>query len=282
MKSAGIVECHQVLLSIAEEFDRICRKHGIPYYMIGGTMLGAVRHQGFIPWDDDMDFGVPRVWFDRLPSILSGELPPHMRIRLLNEPDLCISNFLKIDDLRTRLTYKGVEWGEKLGINIDIFPLDDGLKTPFGTRLFARYIWSYLQLKNMLSVDPAIRRGFKKWTARGLRLLLPISIGRRLLSHVEKCIRKHTVPASGYYVNFYGAWGMKEIVDKKHFGLPQEYPFDRFRFFGVAGADAYLTQMYGHYMELPPLEKQTNHANGQYAMDESLIEQTITQDAGAR
>jgi lipopolysaccharide cholinephosphotransferase len=281
MKSVTVAECHQVLLSLAEEFDRICRKHGIPYYMIGGTMLGAVRHQGFIPWDDDMDFGVPRVWFDRLPSILSGELPPHMRVRLLNEPDLCTSNFLKMDDVRTHLAYKGLEWIEELGINIDIFPLDDGLKTPFGTRLFARYILLCLRLKDLLSVDPAIRRGFKKWTARGMRFLLPISTGR-LLSYVEKCIRKHTVPASDYYINFYGAWGMKEIVDKKHFGQPREYPFDRLRFFGVADADAYLTQLYGHYMELPPLEKQATHANGQFAMDESLFEQTVTQDAGAR
>jgi lipopolysaccharide cholinephosphotransferase len=262
-----IVECHQVLLSIAMEFDRICRKHGIPYYMIGGTMLGAVRHRGFIPWDDDMDFGVPRVWFDRLPSILSGELPPHLRAHLLNEPDFRTSNFLKIDDSRTHLAYRGLEWIEGLGINIDIFPLDDGLKSPSGTRLFTRYILLFLRLKDLLSYNPDMRRGFKKWMARWIRFLLPVSTGR-LLRHVEKSIRKHTVPASGYYVNYYGSWGMKEMIAKKHFGQPREYPFDRLRFFGVADADAYLTRLYGNYMELPPVEKQTNHANGEYTVND--------------
>ncbi|MDR1675170.1 MAG: LicD family protein [Tannerella sp.] len=285
MKSVDIVECHRVLLSIAVEFDRICRKYGMPYYMIGGTMLGAVRHQGFIPWDDDMDFGVPRVWFDRLPAILSAELPPHLRVWLLNKPDVCTSNFIKIDDSRTHLSYRGLEWITGLGINIDVFPLDDGLKTPLATRLFARYILLCLRLKDLLSIDPAIRRGFKKWTARTVRFLFPVSAGR-LLSHVEKCIRKHAAAASGHYVNYYGAWGLKEVVDKKHFGRPREYPFDRFRFFGPAGADAYLTRLYGNYMELPPPEKRTSHTGGQYAADEdeSLFEQTVTQDqdAGAR
>ncbi|MDR2138474.1 MAG: LicD family protein [Tannerella sp.] len=280
MKSIDIVECHRVLLSIAVEFDRICRKHGIPYYMIGGTLLGAVRHRGFIPWDDDMDFGVPRGWFDRLPAMLAGELPPHLRVRQLNEPDLSASNFLKIEDCRTRLAYKGLEQF-KMGINIDLFPLDDGLKTPFATRLFTRYVLLCLRLKDLLALDPAIRKGFKKWAARGIRSLCPLSTGR-LLSHVETCIRKHTATASGYYINYYGAWGMKEMVDRKHFGRPREYPFERLRFFGPANADAYLTRLYGNYMELPPVEKRSSHANGQYAMEESPFEQTVTQDAGSR
>ena len=77
-------ECHEHLLRIAECFDGICRRHGIPYFMLGGTMLGAVRHKGFIPWDDDMDFGIPRPYFNRFIETAREELPdcpgkPHPR-----------------------------------------------------------------------------------------------------------------------------------------------------------------------------------------------------------
>ena len=75
MKKMTLDEIHLTLLDIAKEFDRICVKHNIPYYMIGGTMLGAVRHKGFIPWDDDMDFGVPVEYYEELQRILDKELP---------------------------------------------------------------------------------------------------------------------------------------------------------------------------------------------------------------
>lgn len=62
------------LCLIAKEFHRLMCKHHIPYYMIGGTMLGAVRHNGFIPWDDDMDFGVPRLFYKKCKNVLESEL----------------------------------------------------------------------------------------------------------------------------------------------------------------------------------------------------------------
>ena len=64
-KTISLPECHNILLNIAIDFHNTCAKHNIPYYMLGGTQLGAVRHKGFIPWDDDMDFGVPRMYFEQ-------------------------------------------------------------------------------------------------------------------------------------------------------------------------------------------------------------------------
>ena len=80
MKNLSGVELHSVLLEIGKAFHNICGKNNIPYFMLGGTMLGAVRHKGIIPWDDDMDFGVPREYFDKLKKALCEELPSNMEI----------------------------------------------------------------------------------------------------------------------------------------------------------------------------------------------------------
>ena len=96
-----ISEVHQILLGIAKEFDRICRENDIPYYMLGGTMLGAVRHKGFIPWDDDMDFGVPRPYYDRLVSVLESELLHPYRCCTYRNNQGVFAPFVKIDDYRT-------------------------------------------------------------------------------------------------------------------------------------------------------------------------------------
>lgn len=72
-------ELHGILIELGEVFHRICMKHHLTYYMLGGTMLGAIRHKGFIPWDDDMDFGMPRADYERLKQLLAAEIPPPVR-----------------------------------------------------------------------------------------------------------------------------------------------------------------------------------------------------------
>jgi lipopolysaccharide cholinephosphotransferase len=266
MKPINIGECHKVLLSIALEFDKICRKHQIPYYMMGGTMLGSIRHKGFIPWDDDMDFGVPRAYFAQLTEILSRELPLSMSVFTVNNADFMISNYIKIDDNQTRIQDIWLDKTAEIGINIDIFPLDEGLKSAFCTRLFASYLSSLMQLKDYLYCDPGKRVGLKKQIARFLQFVFPVK-KKKFLKYIETCIQRHTVPDSGYCINFYGRWGIKEAVAKKIFGTPREYEFNTMKFYGVEHPDAYLTRLYGNYMQLPPVEKQAVHASEMYYRD---------------
>lgn len=126
MERIGIEEVHNRVLAIAKEFDRICTFHGIPYYMIGGTMLGAIRHKGFIPWDDDMDFGVPIEHYQELIDILEKELAyPYRCCTYKNHPAV-LFNYFKIEDLSTCIDDVAIDLPlhQKLGLNIDIFPLN--------------------------------------------------------------------------------------------------------------------------------------------------------------
>lgn len=73
--NVDIQEIHSVLLNMLIDFDTICRKHKLTYYMVGGTLLGAVRHNGFIPWDDDIDIGMPRPDYERFVNLAQTEFP---------------------------------------------------------------------------------------------------------------------------------------------------------------------------------------------------------------
>lgn len=114
-----------VMLDMVRELDRICRKYSIPYFLYGGTLLGAVRHDGFIPWDDDLDVGLMRKDYLRLMKILPSELPSHMVLQT-NETDRNYFYFFaKIRDTRSFLDEGAYDRAFSYrGIFIDIFPFD--------------------------------------------------------------------------------------------------------------------------------------------------------------
>ena len=100
MRQITLRECQLEILNIGKIFHEICVKNGIPYYIIGGTQLGAVRHKGFIPWDDDVDFGVPRKYYDNLVPVLEKELDPIYRVltyKNVSEP----FDFMKVENTTT-------------------------------------------------------------------------------------------------------------------------------------------------------------------------------------
>lgn len=118
---------HEIELQMMSEFKRICDKYNIDYFLMFGTMLGAVRHKGFIPWDDDVDFGMLRSEYNRFMDIVSDELNPKFRIEnIFSMEDNCF--------LFSKIKYKGTEmvdfYNNGLKQNheiwIDIFPFENG------------------------------------------------------------------------------------------------------------------------------------------------------------
>lgn len=97
-------ELHLHLLNMAKVFHLVCEQNNLTYYMLGGTMLGAVRHQGFIPWDDDMDFGMPRDDYNKFVEIASKVLPSYYEIRYFIENSL--STLLGRKKLKTNNSFK--------------------------------------------------------------------------------------------------------------------------------------------------------------------------------
>ncbi len=269
LRRIDIKECHQHLLEIAQCFDQLCAKHHIPYYMLGGTMLGAIRHKGFIPWDDDMDFGIPRPFFDRFIKVAEKELPKQYSLLTRQNSPAIPKGFIKIQLKGSKLIEKVFDTQKPdfyNGIAIDIFPLDGCKSTTWQDRLRLKYIFMLIRIHEGRFCSLDIRKGFKKIAAAFIKTL-PIN-EQRLADHIDQLIQKWDYESAAMISNCYGHWKEREIIAKPVFGHPQRYTFGPLQLFGVTDADSYLRHLYGNYMLLPPVEQQLTHADEIYVTDE--------------
>lgn len=241
-------ELHEVLLNIAKAFHQVCEKNNIQYYMLGGTMLGAIRHKGFIPWDDDMDFGVMEEDWDKLINVLNRELPEYYKVRDINNTNGISNPSIKIEDARTimrELEKEGLK--DVIGVNIDIFPLN---YTNCRKNLFSRngLIQNLIRLNLCRFLDyknkPIVKRVLSKFLKA---LLWPFP-----KAFLVNIIKNFLIPNNGVCItNYWGAWINKEIVPAEVMGKPVEYVFENYHFWGVAKPDEYLKHLYGDYMKIP-------------------------------
>lgn len=270
LRQIDIHECHKYLLQIANSFDSICKRNGIPYYMLGGTMLGAIRHKGFIPWDDDMDFGIPRPFFQPFLEIANRELPEELQIVSRHNSPSVKKGFIKIQLKGSRLIES--VFGEQAetfynGIAIDVFPLDGADTNSLSGQLTNQIAFLLQRLHEARYCTLEIRKGLKKILTILLKNL-PIN-DEKLADFIDRIIQKEAYESSDKVANFYGHWKSREIIDKKIFGEPVDYSFEEIRLSGVQNYDAYLKSLYGNYMQLPPKEQQLVHA-GQIFVDTAI------------
>lgn len=256
MRKIDITECHKLLLGIAKEFDRICTKHNIPYYMLGGTMLGAIRHKGFIPWDDDMDFGVPRDYYDKLIEILEKELPKTFKCCTYNNTEAVKSPFAKIVNIKTIVKDPRISLPleQQIGINIDIFPLDYcNLKD---NKINTIRRWE--KFSQLVYINPPHKSYTKTFIKKVLRLICPLS-HKYILDKI--CKLTLSLKRGEYLANIHGRWKDKEIIPIEWYGRNTRYKFDGITLCGLENYDAYLKQLYNNYMQLPPKDKRFAHTD---------------------
>lgn len=273
LKKINIQECHRELIKIAAIFDQLCKSHDIPYYMLGGTMLGAIRHKGFIPWDDDMDFGIPRPYYNKFIQVAKENLPDKYGIVTNENSHAFKKGFIKIQLKGSKLIEKIYEEQETdfyNGIAIDVFPLDGADINSIRGKYNIKITFILLRIQEGRFCSLSIRKGIKKAIAFIIKKL-PIN-DNKLAGLIEKYVQKVDYNTSCNVANFNGHWKEKEIMAKDIFGMPTPYSFENILLNGVSQPDKYLKSLYKDYMQLPPLDKQLTHA------DEIYIEET-TKDA---
>lgn len=253
------LEKHQnKLLEMFIEINDFFEKNGIEYFMLGGTLLGAIRHKGFIPWDDDIDLGIPRKDYERMLTIPAQDWPQGLEVKSSNDlPYL----FSKIVNKNTTLVEN---YSEKLtyGLYIDIFPLDYSKKNNFrGNRV--TLLISLARLYKVKKIDSKEKYYWLKFLVKKIIDLFPLNVFE-ILFQKEMCRRSGLKHQYDYMGNFLGAWGKKEVVQASIYTKRVKYEFEGYSFYGPFSYDLYLSSLYGEYLQLPPIEKRVSHHDYEY------------------
>ncbi|RHB86906.1 LicD family protein [Streptococcus lutetiensis] len=260
-----IDKIHELDLVISEELKRICEKHDIKYFMIAGTLLGAVRHKGFIPWDDDMDFGMLREDFDKFISVCNHELDKDkFYLETMEGSKNYPYNFAKIRLKNTKIIeeFSKDSLTEEKGIFIDIFPMDfvssKKLKRAFQFKIF----WLARNLL-LIKLNYASEHKKKKLSFKLLKFLLfllPVKFLKNIKKKSIEIANNEDVSTVRKVVTSDGAYGLKrETLEKKWIDVIIQYPFEDTFYPGIAKYDDYLSYFYGDYMKLPPKNERNQH-----------------------
>lgn len=259
MEALMLRDCQTRLLKIAKEFDKICRRHGINYYMVAGTLLGAIRHKGFIPWDDDMDFGVPIEKYEVLVQILEKELPLPYRVCRYWNTIGCVTEFAKIEDTTTCIDDPrlSINLDQQIGLNIDVFPLNRCNKDNDDVKRLQRLLY----WKHKVYTESSSKKKYKHYLKKALRLLCPLSL-KQFQDEIYKLML--SINGGDTLTNLFGIYGDKEFMPIDYYGKPVEYQFEDITLLGPVNSHAYLSQLYGEYKIIPPENKRHSHLNVVY------------------
>ena len=264
-----------VELEILKEFLRICKKHRLRYFALGGTLLGAVRHKGFIPWDDDIDIGMPRPDFIRFERIVEKELPEGMRYHSFRKDPGYGRYVPRLSDERVRVVDTSAALNKTQGAWIDIFPLDgmpgeEQLRKLHCLRLLiARARVNYSRFSTNVDLKRKDRPLMEKLLIAAGRILPVEKIFRteKELDRLDRLMQKYDYDRSPWMINFMGIHKLKEMFEKKRYRKGVFLPFEDVKLRCPVDTDFVLRQMYGNYME-PPSREEMNHHHTRILDDE--------------
>ncbi len=262
MEQEVLIKIQQIETYILKDFKKFCEENEIKYFLVAGTLLGAIRHKGFIPWDDDIDIGMLRTDFDRFINVCKTKLDKEKYFLQVPETEEASADY-GIARIRLNNTHITIESRKNVethdGFFIEIFPYDN---MPDNKLLAKIYGNAFAVLKRVY----AIRKGYIS-NPRTLYAKLAVNFAKFLLlpfknatlelwlqkypyKYFNKNVKQVSVLNDGYAHEHHDYQNVSElstaIFEGEEFPIPKDY-------------NKFLTEQYGNYMQLPPKEEQVNH-----------------------
>ena len=259
-------ELQKAELNVFKAFVKVCDDNNLKYYITGGSLLGSVRHKGFIPWDDDIDIVMTRKDYEKFKQIAPQVLPANLYLSNFDTPGH-IWLVPRVIDRNTSFILNNATEKKEIGAWIDILIID-GIPNPGLKRsvmksfyLLGRMLYQFSNFSTAVNLH---RKGRPWYEYAAIRFAQ--------LSHIEKILNPRTMghfydwicswydlDKCEYGAPLSGAMQFRETVPKFWFGEGKKYQFEDIVVRGVDEADKYLTYIYGDYMTPPPIDERNQH-----------------------
>ncbi|MGR4991424.1 LicD family protein [Vibrio rotiferianus] len=258
MKQLTFDQLRSVQMSILDKVHDFCQQHQLNYSLAGGSLLGAIRHKGYIPWDDDIDIMMPRDDYEYLLENFTADYPDFTFFNLQSEPNPYPFLFSKLSLNGSEISngrIKGV------GINIDIFPIDSLGQNEAQAKL-------RFSLMKVFNLFPRVQRSRKERTNPVVNALFRLF--QRLIKFVptpwfllaiQSLCSNRLVSEKGFAVSIGSSYLSKELCEASLYHDYTQVEFEDRHYQSIARYDDYLSMIYGDYMQIPKKQDRENHDN---------------------
>ena len=257
-------EIRNIEIQILDYVADYCEKNNIKYYLDGGTFLGAIRHHGFIPWDDDVDIAMLRPDYEKFINQFNQK--DHYKVLSIETDKNYKYAFAKVVDTRTELKEINAIQTPGLGVYIDIFPVDVIPDKVAEQDKFFKKIWI---LKKLCSWSILKNKPGDSWKSKLVNFVCRCMGTRNLLVIYDKALREYEGQKTRHMAALSASMHKELLIESTVFSEFIKVDFEQNKYYVLKRYDEYLTALYGDYMQLPPVEKRvSNHSFNAFFCDE--------------